>query len=130
MFCNVVLISAVRQSESAIYIHISPLSWISLAPCPTHLGHRRGKKTFSDHNHSVHRVTQEFFSGSQILTRSGRASMWFFHLILKVLAEIPWAPDALFLQPLDNFLHLVKNQGFCKFFYLISQDRAKKCVPQ
>lgn len=54
---------------------------------------------------------KNFFSAFQILrTRTGRAITCFSSLIWKVLAEIPWAPDALFFQPLDDFLHLVKNQ--------------------
>lgn len=54
---------------------------------------------------------QSFFPAFQILgTRTGGAITCFSSLIWKVLAEIPWAPDALFFQPLDNFLHLVKNQ--------------------
>lgn len=32
------------------------------------------------------------------------------HLIWKILVEIPQAPDVLFFQLLDGFLHLVKNQ--------------------
>ena len=39
---NVVLVSAVQWSESAIRIPISPSSWTSLPPFPLHLGHHRG----------------------------------------------------------------------------------------
>ena len=41
-FYNVVLVSAIQQSESSIIIHISPLSWAFL-PSPHHtpLGHHR-----------------------------------------------------------------------------------------
>ena len=42
LFYNVVLVSAVQQSESALCIHVTPPSWPSLQlPHPTHLGHHR-----------------------------------------------------------------------------------------
>ena len=40
LFHNATLVSAVQQSESAMFIHISPSSWTSLHPhTPVHLGH-------------------------------------------------------------------------------------------
>ena len=42
---NIVLVSAIQQSESALYIHVFSLSWTSLLPStcsyPIHLGHYR-----------------------------------------------------------------------------------------
>ena len=48
---NVVIGSAVQRSESAVCIHISPLSWTSCAAHPTLLGHH---KVSIEHQKNLH----------------------------------------------------------------------------
>ena len=56
LLCNVVLVSPVQQRESAVSIHIFPLSWALSHPHPTLVGHHRAARSSLRCTEASHRL--------------------------------------------------------------------------
>lgn len=81
-------------------------------------------KTFNDHTHSTHRVTQEFFSAFQILRkRTGRAIMCFSSPNLENFSRNSIGSGCLVFSAAWWFsAPCQESEGFCRFFCLVLQN--------